>query len=302
MMFKTSYHAKRGRIGLLLISPWLIGFLLLKLLPILASFGFALTDFDMLKPQDTSFIGLANFARLIRDERMWGTLFSTFGLAVIVVPFQLVVALVLAALLSHEKIVGRNLYRTLIFLPSIIPGIAVFSVWFGFLDPASGWLNRLIMEPLNLPPYGGVNSESGRNLLMLFLALWNIGPVFLILSGAMLGVPKELYEAARVDGAGPLYRLLNITLPVISPAIFFSLLLSLITVFGGAALLDRSITFTSGGQSPIDMYIADVMFGKQALGYAASLAWVMFLLVLAIVIFLFRTADRWVYYPIEEGA
>ena len=299
-MFGRSYQAKRGRIGLLLISPWLLGFILLKLAPILASFVFSLTDFNMLKPQDASFIGLANYTRLLGDERMWAMLFSTIGLAIVTVPFQLVFALLLAAMLSNEAIFGRNFYRTLIFLPSIIPGIAVFSVWFGFIDPASGWLNRLIMEPLGLPPYGGVNSEAGRNTLLILLSIWNIGPAFLIMSGAMLGVPKELYEAARVDGAGPLYRFLNITIPVISPAIFFSLLISLITVFGGSVLLDRSITFSFGASSPMDSYIADVMFTKQALGYAASLSWVLFALVISIAIYLFRTADRWVYYPIEE--
>ena len=117
----------------------------------------------------------------------------------------------------------------------------------------------------------------------------------------MLGVPKELYEAARVDGAGPIYRLINITLPVISPAIFFSLLISLITVFGGFVLLDRNVTFSFGFQSPMDWYIGDVMFGQQALGYASSLAWVMFLIVIRVAIYLFKTADRWVYYPLDEN-
>jgi len=187
----------------------------------------------------------------------------------------------------------------LIFLPSIIPGIAIFSVWAGFVDPATGWLNRLVMEPLNLPPYAGVNSEAGRNFLIVLLSLWNIGPAFLILSGAMLGVPNELYEAARVDGAGPIYRLLKITLPVVSPAVFFSLLISLITVFGGSILLDRSITFSSGGQSPMDMYIGYIMFGNHRLAVAAGLAWIMFVIVFGIAIFLFRTAQKWVYYPIE---
>lgn len=301
-MRHAGYHAQRGRIGLLLIAPWLIGFLLLKLLPIAASFVFSLTDFNMLKPQNTRFVGLANYAILLRDETLWAALFSTAGVALLTVPLQLLVALMLAALLSKPSIVGRNLYRTLIFLPSIIPGIAVFSIWAGFIDPASGWLNRLIMEPLNLPPYPGVNSESGRNALLILLSLWNIGPAFLIMSGAMLGVPKELYEAARVDGAGPLYRLLNITLPVISPAIFFSLLISLITVFGGTVLLDRNITFSSGGQSPIDDYITYMMFSRQALGYAAALAWTMFVIVIGITVYLFRSAERWVYYPVGDSS
>ena len=211
-MFSNNHHKKRKRIGLLLISPWLIGFILLKLAPIIASFVFSLTNFNMIKPQDATFIGLDNYIALLQDEMMWGVLFSTVGLAILIVPIQLLFALSLAAILSSDAIYGRNLYRTLIFLPSIIPGIAVFSVWAGFVDPASGWLNQLIMEPLGLPPYPGVNSESGRNTLIILLSLWNIGPSFLIISGAMMGVPKELYEAARVDGAGPVYRLFNITL------------------------------------------------------------------------------------------
>lgn len=300
-MGKNQYQSRRGRIGLWLISPWLLGLLLLKLGPILASFVFSLTDFNMLQPGETVFVGLANYTALLQDETMWAVLFSTVGLAVITVPFQLVLSIFLSALLSSPSIIGRDLYRTLIFLPSIIPGIAIFSIWAGFLDPATGWLNRLIMVPLNLPPYPGINSEAGRNFLLILLSIWNIGPSFLIISGAMMGVPDELYEAARVDGAGPIYRLLNITLPVISPSIFFSLLISLITVFGGSILLDRSITFSFGMQSPMDMYIGHVMFSNFDLAYAAALAWVMFVMVISIAIYLFRTADRWVYYPIEEG-
>jgi multiple sugar transport system permease protein len=300
-MFKNTYHNRRARIGLALISPWLLGFLLLKLGPILASLVFSFTDFHMLRPDEISFVGLENYAAMLQDPILWAVLFSSLGLAIIIVPIQLVVAISLASLLSNKAVIGRSLYRTLIFLPSIIPGIAIFSIWFGFLDPASGWLNRLIMEPLNLPLYPGPNSEAGQNLLMVLLSLWNIGPSFLIISGAMMGVPTELYEAARVDGAGPLYRLLNITLPVISPAIFFSLIISFITVFGGYVLLDRSITFSLGAQSPIDWYIGEVMFGDRQIGYAATLAWVMLLVVISVAAYLFRTADRWVYYPIEEG-
>ena len=118
-MRQSTFQSRRGRIGLLLISPWLLGFILLKLLPIIASFGFSLTDFNMAKPQDTTFIGLANYTALLRDETMWSVLVGTIGLGLITIPLQLGFALVLAALLSNEAIVGRNLYRTLIFLPSI---------------------------------------------------------------------------------------------------------------------------------------------------------------------------------------
>lgn len=298
-MSKLSLQAKRGRIGLLFISPWLIGFVLLKLVPIIASFVFSLTDFNMLRPDETAFIGLKNYASLIQDEVMWGILISTAGLAIITIPLQLGFALALATILSNESIIGRNIYRTLVFLPSIIPGIAVFSVWAGFIDPATGWLNILVMEPLGLPPYQGARSEAGQIALLILLSLWNIGPAFLILSGAIMGVPKDLYEAARIDGAGSIYRLLYITLPMISPAIFFSLIISLITVFGGSVLLDRSVSFTAGFQSPVDGYIGNLMFRTHTLGYAAGVAWVTFVIVMVITIYLFRTAGRWVFYSAD---
>lgn len=285
--------------GLLFISPWLIGFLLLKLVPIASSLAFSFTDFDMLEPEATRFVGLANYGRIFRDEGAGFSLFSTLGFALIAVPLQLLVSLGLAALLNAKRLVGKGLHRALVFLPSVIPGAAITFVWFGFLDPTTGWLNRLFLEPLGLPPYPGPISESGYNFYLLITALWSIGPGVLIMLGAMQGVSRELYEAARVDGAGPMLRFLRITVPVISPAIFFSLVINLVSVFGGAVLLDRGSSFSGGGQSAFDFYIYWVMFREHQLGYAASLSWLMFLMMLVTTIGLFATARYWVYYPEE---
>jgi multiple sugar transport system permease protein len=216
------------------------------------------------------------------------------------VPLQLLIALGLAALLNSERLRGKTVLRTLFFLPSIIPGTAILFMWTGFLDPTTGWLNRLILQPLGLPPYPGPFSEAGFTLLSAIQVLWSIGPGFLIMLGAMQAVPQELYEAARVDGAGPLMRFINVTIPVISPAILFSLIISLIGVFGGVALLDRGNPF-SGSSSPFDGYIYNVMFRGYALGYAASLSWVFFALMMGVTLVLFKTANRWVYYPEGEA-
>ncbi len=290
---------RQALVGFAFISPWLLGFLLLKLLPILASLVFSFTNFNMLNPDATRFVGLSNYARIWTDRDAWFSLFSTISLAIYVVPLQLLVSLALAALLNSQRLRAKTLLRTLFFVPSIIPAIAIFSMWTGFLDPTTGWLNRLVLQPLGLPLYPGPGSESGRNLLLSMLALWSIGPGFLIMLGAMQAVSRELYEAARVDGAGPLLRFFQVTLPCISPAIFFSLVINLIGIFGGVALLDRGTPF-SGSMSFFDNYIYSVMFHDNQLGYAASLSWVFFITMLAVTLILFRTSRRWVFYAEGE--
>lgn len=292
---------REGLIGLAFIAPWLIGFVLLKLLPIVASLVLSLTDFDMLHPQETEFIGLANYGRIFIDRGAGYSLFSTIGFAMIAVPLQLAVSLGLAVLVNGKRLAGKQVHRALVFMPSVIPGAAITFIWFGFLDPSTGWLNRLILEPLGLPPSPGPYGEAGANMYQAITVLWSIGPGFLIMLGALQGVAPELYEAARVDGAGPLLRFFKVTLPVVSPAVFFSLVINLISVFGGASLLDRGSPFSGGGQSAFDLYIYSIMFQQHRLGYAASLAWVMLAVMLATMVGLFITARYWVYYPGEEG-
>lgn len=297
---RLSRRRRQALTGLLLISPWVMGFVLLKLGPVLAALGLSLTNFYMLKPDETRFIGLANYAHILRDQNAAGAFFATAALAFQAVPVQLAAALGLAALLNHERLRSKTLVRTLYFLPSIIPATAILFMWMGFLDPTSGWLNRFLLEPLGLAPYSGPFSEAGYNLLQMMLGLWSIGPGMLIMLGAMQGVPRELYEAARVDGAGPATRFVAITLPLISPAILFSLVINLISVFGGVALLDRGNPF-SGSASPFDGYIYDVMFRGNDLGYAASLAWVFFIVMLVVTLLIFRWARSWVFYA-DGGA
>lgn len=298
---RLTRRQRRTLIGLLLVAPWVIGFVLLKLAPILAALAFSVTNFYMLSPEKTQFVGLANYGRLFRDDAAAATFFATAGLALQAVPAQLVVALGLSTLLNHERLMGKLWARTLYFLPSIIPATAIPFMWMGFLDPNAGWLNRLVLQPLGLAPYAGPFSEAGYNLLQMMLGLWSIGPGMLIMLGAMQSVPRELYEAARVDGAGPAMRFISITLPLISPAILFSIVINLIAVFGGVALLDRGNPF-SGSASPFDGYIYQTMFRRYELGYASSLAWVFFIVMLVVTVLLFRWARSWVFYADGEAS
>jgi multiple sugar transport system permease protein len=299
--WRLTRRGRRALTGLALASPWLTGFLLLKLAPIVAALGFSFTNFYMLEPDKTRFVGLANYARLLGDQSAMGSFFATAALPIQAIPAQLIVALALAVLLNHERLRNKMWLRTLYFLPSIIPATAILFMWQGFLDPNAGWLNRLLLQPLGLAPYPGPFTEAGFNLLQMMLGLWSIGPGMLIMLGAMQGVPRELYEAARVDGAGPIMRFASITLPMISPAILFSLVINLISVFGGVAMLDRGNPF-SGSASPFDGYIYTIMFRHFELGYASSLAWVFFVVMLVVTLLIFRWARSWVFYADGEAS
>jgi multiple sugar transport system permease protein len=288
------------RIGLILIMPWLIGVLIFKLLPILASLGISFTDFHLLRPQETSFIGLENYRTFFQDEVVGFVLFATLRIALTTIPLQMFASILLAALLNSPRLRARTMLRTLFFIPSIIPSIAILFMWFGFTDPTTGWLNRLILQPLGLGGQGGIFAEGFQDFFFAISSLWSIGPGMLIILGAMQSISSEVHEAARVDGAGPFTRFFSITLPLISPAIFFALVINLITIFGGVVLLDRGNTF-SGGSSPYDGYLSYFIFERMDLGYAASLAWVFFILVMLTVIWLFRSSRRWVFYPGSES-
>lgn len=286
---KLTRLQQEARIGLLFLSPWLIGFILLKALPILAAFIFSLTDFRMLAPEETQFVGLENYRRFFEDSAAGASLFGSLGYFLLTVPLEMVVALVLAAVFTSARLKNKRLSRTLIFMTAIIPSTSIFFIFLGSLEYAE----RLIFTPMNLPPI------QGFGLLLPFMALWSIGPGFLIIYSAMESVPNEIYEAARVDGAGPFARFIFITLPMISPAIFFTLVVNLTGAFGGAVLLDRGYIL-SFSLSPMESYINNVMFSQADLGYASALAWVTFAVMMSLTLILFRSANRWVYFPEED--
>lgn len=280
---------QEARIGWLFLSPWIIGFVLLKALPILAALIFSLTDFKMLTPEATKFVWLENYARFFKDTQAGAYLFGSLGYFLLTVPLEMIVALVLAAIFTSQRLKNKSLLRTLIFMTSIIPSASIFFIFIGSLEYA----DRLIFTHFNLPPI------EGYGLLLPFMALWSIGPGFLIIYSAMESVPNEIYESARVDGAGPFARFIFITLPMVSPAIFFTLVINLTGAFGGAVLLDRGYIL-SFSLSPIEGYINTIMFSQTDLGYASAVAWVTFITMMAITVLLFRSSRRWVYFPEED--
>jgi len=286
-----SLRKYEARVGFLFLLPWLLGILFFKAIPILAALGFSFTNFHMLEPEATRFIGLANYLTFFKDSAAGASLFGSLSYFLLSVPLEMVVALALASVFTSDRLRGKRIMRTLFFMPSIIPAIAIFIIISGLIDPGTGWIVRLFHLSSVTPLY---------TLFPVILSLWTIGPGFLIMLAAIQAIPKELVEAARVDGAGPINRFINITIPLSSPAIFFSLVINMISAFGGVALIDRGLAY-SQSLSPMESYITQVMFSSLNLGYASALAWVMFILVMAVTLLLFRSARYWVHFPQENG-
>jgi multiple sugar transport system permease protein len=215
------------RWGLLLISPWLIGVIIFKLGPILASLVLSLTDFMLLDPGQTQFIGLQNYIKIFQDSDFWFVLFQTIFLAVLIIPVQTCSSILLATVLSHRRLKMKNTIRSLFYLPSIIPSTAALLVTDGFINPTSGWLNRLILGPFGLAGLNTLYTKNSEIIVFALTSMWAIGPGFLIIMAALQKIPGEIHEAARLDGANPLVHYLAITLPLVSPAIFFFLVINL---------------------------------------------------------------------------
>jgi multiple sugar transport system permease protein len=286
-----SLRKYEATVGFLFLLPWLLGFLLFKAFPILTALGYSFTNFHMLEPEKAHFIGLGNYLLFFRDSAAGASLFGSISYFLLSVPLEMVVALFLAMVFTSDRLRGKRIMRTLFFMPSIIPAVAIFIIIQGLIDPNTGWVTRLFHLSSSTPLY---------TLFPIILSLWTIGPGFLIMLGAMQAVPKELYEAARVDGAGPINRFISITIPMCSPAIFFSLVINMISSFGGVALLDRGLAYNQS-LSPMEGYITYQMFSFMNLGYASALAWIMFILVMVITILLFRSARYWVHFPEESS-
>lgn len=291
---------RRNRLwGLALISPWLIGMLGFKLAPVVATLILSFTNYPLLDPVGTEFIGLTNFINVFTDPKAWNAFFQTISLALIIIPVQITGSILFATILSHKGLKMKNTLRSLFFLPSIIPSVAAMFMFQGFLDPDIGWLDRLFLGPIGLGGLIDIYSADGVRTMFIVTSLWSIGPGFLIMMSALQSIPDEIHEAAQLDGANVLQHFFGITIPIISPAIFFSLVLNLTVVFGGAALYNPGDVLSTAASS-LDGYLHYAIFDLQKLGYASSVSWTFFMFVMVIVLTLFGTAKYWVYFPDAE--
>jgi multiple sugar transport system permease protein len=293
------------RYGLLVVSfmsPWIVGFLAFFLYPMLTSLYFSFTHYDLLS--EPRWIGLDNYRYLFTtDPSFWPAVRNTLWLIVVGLPIRLAWAIATAMLLTL-KARGMRTYRTLYFLPSMVPPVAAALTFTFLLNPELGPVNR-VLGAFGIPQPLWFLDPAWSKPALVILALWGVGDAMIVFLAGLLDVPQTLYEAARIDGAGPVARFRHITLPMISPVIFFSLVVGLINGF--QAFTEAYVAGnTSSGQTDnlgepqgslllYALYLYKQAFRSLNMGYASAMAWVLFAATMLCTILLMKTSDRWVH-------
>jgi len=280
------------------LAPWILGFLLFTAGPMLASLVLSFTDYNPVGTDAPKFIGLENWLAIFKDPTVQKSIYVTVNYVLISTPILIAVPLLMAVLLNAKALPVKSIFRTLFYLPAMIPGVAATMCWMYILNPKTGWINQ-ILGSLGIPGPDWMNSPQYAPIMFVLLVMWGVGPGMMIFLAALQGVPTELYEAARVDGATPLRSFFSITLPMISPVLFYNLVIGLI---GGLRYFMATYIVYQGTAGPdgvaqfymLTLYRNAFVFYRM--GYASALAWLLFLVGMVLTVLLFVTAKRWVYY------
>lgn len=300
--------------GYLYITPWIIGFVVFTVGPMIASLYFSFTDYNVISAPVWNnfanyrkiFEGLPQFIlsgdpAVLGDPLFWQSLKVTFYFAVLSLPLGLVFSFIIAVLLN-QKIRGVNLWRTIYFLPSVIAGVAVTLLWMRIFNPRVGLLNPIIEAVFHVEGPGWMTDPRWSVPALVLMGLWGAGGSMIIYLAGLQGVPTELYDAAKVDGAGLWQRFWNITVPQMTPVIFYNLVLSLI---GSFQYFTEAYVASGGSGGPArstlfyNLYLYQNAFKFFEMGYASTMAWILFVIVLLLTLLVFRSSDLWVFYEGE---
>ncbi len=297
--------------GLTYLSPWIIGFLVFTLLPMILTLLFSLKE---LKVEDGllggKFVGLGNYIQYFKDPQIWsssgtpGAMWITIKFGLIALPVGLFLPLGLALLMNNKHVKGQMIFRSLFYMPYIVPFVAAVFLWGGMLNPETGWINRALMgmgiPKENVPLWA--NDMNWVYPTYVIMGIWGVGNAMLIFLAGLQGVPTELYDASTVDGANAWQQFWNVTFPMISPVIFYNLVLSIVGLFQYflVPLVVNLGTGAPGGSTMFyNLYLYKTFFSFHNMGYGSTLAWGLFMVILIITVALFATAKHWVYYAGE---
>ena len=290
---RLSERRKEELIAWLFISPWVIGFLVFTLGAMLFSLGMSLFETDLLSTR--TFIGLQNYQQLATDPLFWQAVRVTFLYTGLTVPLSTVVALGIALLLN-QKIRGVNVWRTIYYLPAVVSGVAVSLIWNWVLNPDNGLLNQGL-RAIGLPGPRWFSSEFWSLPGLVLIALWGTGTNMLLYLAGLQSIPTELREAAQIDGAGPVRTFFNVTLPLLTPTIFFNVVINII---GSFQVFTNAYVLTLGGPNnatlTLVLYLYQQSFRLFNFGYASAIAWVLFVIILTFTLVLVRSSSFWVHY------
>lgn len=304
MLIRGSSHTARNlRNGLLFISPWIIGFLLFTAYPIVASLYYSFTRFNILRPPE--WIGLAGYEELLfYDPLFWISIKNTLYMLVFSLPPSLLLALFLASLLN-QNIRGKALFRTVFYLPSILPAVATAMLWMWIFNPQYGLINAVLKLLFGIDGPGWLVDPQWSKPAFIIMGLWGVGGSMVIFLAGLQSIPKQLYEAAEIDGANPWNQFWHVTFPMLSPTIFFNLVMGIIGLFQyftAPYIMTRGVGSNVPPGSPLNstlfyaLYLFQNAFAYFKMGYASAMAWILFLLIVVATLVVFKSSARWVYY------
>lgn len=280
----------------LFLSPWLIGFLLLVAGPMLGSIALTMMRWDLIG--DPSWVGLANFRRVMRDPLVRVSLLNTAFYTFLSVPLTLAVSLG-TALLLNQRLRFQSVFRTLFYLPSVVPAVANALVWLWILNPDVGLANS-ILNFFGLPDLLWIYDRSLAKPTFILLTLWGVGNTMIVFLAGLQGIPQSLYEVADIDGANWWQRFRHVTLPMLSPVILFNLIIGII---GSFQVFTSAFILTNGGPQNATLftvlYIYRLGFEQNNMGVASAVAWILFLIILVFSLIQLRLSRSWVYYEGE---
>ncbi len=292
---RLSRHRRREVAwALVCVAPAVLGFVLWQLGPILGSLYVALTDWRI--AGTPSWVGAENFSRIFAEDRLFRkSLAVTAYYSLGSVPLRMLVAFAVAVLLN-QRIRALPVFRTIFYLPSIVPLIASSVLWIWLFNPDFGLLNALI-TPLGFRKSAWIYGSGSVIPALILMSLWDIGPMMIIFLAGLQGVPRQLYEAVEIDGGNPWHKMSRITIPLVTPTILFNLILSII---GAMQTFVQPYVMTEGGPNNASLlyvlYLYNKAFQQSQMGYASALAWVLFVVIALLSLVVFRTSSRWVHY------
>lgn len=281
--------------GLAFISPWIVGFLVFTTYPVLSSLYYSFCDFDVLS--GTTWIGTQNYADMAQDKVYWQALWNTLFFAAFSLPLGMVVSLLIAVMLNR-KIWGRSVFRTIYFLPSMIPVVAGAMLWMWIFNGEYGLLNHGL-SLIGIEGQQWLRDPVWTKPSLVLMSLWGVGGQVVIYLAALQDVPRSLYESAEIDGAGPSHKLWHVTIPMISPVIYFNLIIGII---GSLQLFVQPFIMLGEDGGPdrsgymYTWYLYDTAFRFLNMGYACAMAWILFVLIIALTWIATRATRRHIHY------
>lgn len=289
--------SQEARLGYLFLTPWILGFLVFTMIPMVSTLVISFTNYSLNNVNNLQFVGLRNYAKLFSDPIVPHAMSVTLRFFAMALPIAIFLPLGLAALMNSKHLWGKRIFRTLFYMPYMIPLVSAVLAWGGFLNEQTGWMNRFLAL-FGIPGPEWIRSTTWIYPALLLFGLWGNGQAMITMLAGMQNVPTDMYEAARVDGANNFTIFWKITVPMVSPIIFYNLILAVVGLFQyflEPYVLTRGTGDPGNATMFYNLYMFKNFFQYQDMAYGATLAWVLFLAILTVTLIIFGTRRFWVY-------